>query len=140
MDIFEFLKTNYRGFASDAFEPIYMSSTEIIRVLEEISSSPLGQIKEKIPDWRATVEREALDLKYWIREIEHFPTIVSERLSSFLTMLEDALIDLESRTRGGLRRVLMMPSRVQERLTTNLRGHSQQCISLFRRLKVPMMK
>jgi len=100
MDIFEFLKTNYRGFASDAFEPIYMSSTEIIRVLEEISSSPLGQIKEKIPDWRATVEREALDLKYWIREIEHFPTIVSERLSSFLTMLEDALIDLESRTGG----------------------------------------
>lgn len=100
MDLFDFLKTNYEGFASEVFEPIYLSSTEIIRVLEEISSSPLGQIEDKIPDWRATIEREALDLKYWIRELEHFPSIVSDRISAFLTMLEDGLIALESRTGG----------------------------------------
>jgi hypothetical protein len=98
MDLFEFLKTNYEGFASDVFKPIYLSSTEIIRVLEEIADAPLGRVEHRIAEWRATVEREALDLKYWIKELEHFPSIVSERLSSFLTMLENALISLESAT------------------------------------------
>jgi|AntDeeMinimDraft_5_1070356.scaffolds.fasta_scaffold04505_2 hypothetical protein len=96
MDMFEFLKNNYENWASDEFKNIYLASTKIIQVLEEFKVASLDDINEKISDWRRNIKEASIDMRYLIQDLDCFSTTTVERIGEFLTLLEDALISVET--------------------------------------------
>lgn len=96
MDIFEFLKENYTSWAPDDFEEIYLASTNVIQVLEEINTTPLGDIESRITDWREAVKEASMDMRYLIQKLGCFSAPTIDRISQFFSLLEDALISIET--------------------------------------------
>lgn len=96
MDIFEFLKENYMNWAPDDFEEIYLASTNVIRVLEEINTTPLGNIEDRITDWRETVKEASMDIRYLIQKLDCFSATTIDRIDQFFSLLEDALISIDT--------------------------------------------
>ncbi|MEZ3145745.1 hypothetical protein [Halobaculum sp. MBLA0143] len=95
MDTYEFLRTNYRGFAPDGVEQVYLASTEIIRVLQEAAEAAEEEIRSRVLEWREQIQEAALDIEYATGAIDYLPAYAAERLNWFVDTLADLLISIE---------------------------------------------
>lgn len=95
MDIFEFLETNYKGYAPEKFKDIYLASTEVIRVFEDAVGCDRKALPERVSDWRYQFQSAALDMKCAIRNAGFLPEYAREKLIWFLNTVEDSFIAIE---------------------------------------------
>lgn len=95
MDLFEFLKWDYKTFAPRKYRDMYLVNLHILELLDEMRNE--GCLAEQAADYRAWLKEHTMDISYHLSTIDVFDDSVQQLVQSGLRTIQDALITLSER-------------------------------------------
>lgn len=94
-DLFDFLTENYIEWEPDPYTDAYLSSTNLIKLLERIGNHSRREIVNDISETYDDFKDISLDLRYHINRIDTFDEGVESHFKGYLTSLDQTLIKIE---------------------------------------------
>ncbi|MFC5278523.1 hypothetical protein ACFPM1_07105 [Halorubrum rubrum] len=97
-DIFTFLTDNYEEWNPEPYTGIYLASTNIIEVLEQIEHLSQEEFINNIGSNYDQFKDSSIDLQYQIRQNDQIEDDIGSHVREYLTLLDESLMKIEERS------------------------------------------
>lgn len=94
-EVFEFLISNYEDWDPAPYTDAYISSTRIIKVLEDLHYREPEDILDSVGNLESEFKDASIDLQYELKTTEEFDDEIHDHTTTFLRSLEDSLRRIE---------------------------------------------